>query len=568
MSSIAIAATRSGDKTALITTPDGKELRLHSAFDPIKEATRSISDFTTKPNRIIIIAGCGLGYHVNLLKQKFPQNLIIVLESNPEMEKLCLEHFPQHLSDTISIHSTNETAGVLEKLDINSFKGTSLFIHRQSYNLNPDYYDQLISDISRYLTSRISDLLTRFEFEQRWVENILANCTLLPRCFPSSLLAGSFSGMPGIIVSAGPSLVQSIALLKKYRNHALIVAVDTAYKVLLKHGLEPHIVMVLDAQKQSQLHFFGTHSDTTVLLADIVSSPPVIRNFSNPIFISTTAKYYDDDSGVLQRETTPFVDWIEKHVSPFGDIQSGGSVATSVFDFLLNSGCSEIVLVGQDLAYTGRKIHSNGTHHNEKWVSLINRFKNLETINQNVVRKRKIKYVESLVPEKKIMSDFVLDLYRGWFADSAQKIKLPVINTTAIGAHIPGTKRIFLNDFFKNRKQPTKCPADIIAKIIKNSHKFKTERLLNALKKGLIEFKNVNSMFENENGSTADTVLDYIEKNELEPIYRPFMKKTLIYISRHNLSEDKRNKLLLDELKHTTKKVSILFKKCAERLQV
>ena len=117
------------------------------------------------------------------------------------------------------------------------------------------------------------------------------------------------------------------------------------------------------------------------------------------------------------------MDWVEAHAGPVGDIQSGGSVATSAFDLLLNLGCSPIILVGQDLAYTGREIHCSGTHHNDEWLPRYTRFYNLDTINQNVVRRRKIKYVPAYGGAGTVISDFVFDLYRGWFEDSARKVR-------------------------------------------------------------------------------------------------------------------------------------------------
>ena len=59
-----------------------------------------------------------------------------------------------------------------------------------------------------------------------------------------------------------------------------------------------------------------------------------------------------------------------------GDVQSGGSVATSGLDLLRGLGYDPIILIGQDRAYTGREIHSTGTHHNEKWLINLSRIIN------------------------------------------------------------------------------------------------------------------------------------------------------------------------------------------------
>jgi hypothetical protein len=166
----------------------------------------------------------------------------------------------------------------------------------------------------------------------------------------------------------------------------------------------------------------------------------VLDAFPGPRIISTTSKYYNDFDGTLCRETTPFVDWLERRVTSPGDVQSGGSVATSLFDFLLNCGCSEIILVGQDLAYTGREIHCSGTHHNDDWQLLTSRFRGLDTINQNIIRKRQIRHVPAFGGRGTVVSDFVLSLYREWFEDSAARVSIPVINATGGGARIANTR--------------------------------------------------------------------------------------------------------------------------------
>jgi hypothetical protein len=72
---------------------------------------------------------------------------------------------------------------------------------------------------------------------------------------PATRLFGAFSGYPGIIISAGPSLRRNVDLLKGLRDRALLVCVDTAYKVCSRRGIIPHIVMTLDARRQRQAFF-------------------------------------------------------------------------------------------------------------------------------------------------------------------------------------------------------------------------------------------------------------------------------------------------------------------------
>ena len=57
-----------------------------------------------------------------------------------------------------------------------------------------------------------------------------------------------------ILVSAGPSLNKNIMELKKAKNKAFIVATDTAVKPLLKAGIEPDLMVMVDGEKPKRLN--------------------------------------------------------------------------------------------------------------------------------------------------------------------------------------------------------------------------------------------------------------------------------------------------------------------------
>ena len=350
--------------------------------------------------------------------------------------------------------------------------------------------------MGQYVSSKISDLLTRFEFEERWVENILGN---LPRLFSAGRvvsLFGKFAGRPGVIVSAGPSLRRNVRVLGRLRDRALIVAVDTAAPVLARAGIAPHLIMTLDAQKHSIKHFLGLESGGAALLADMVCYPPVIRSFRGPAIMSATSKYYAAADGSLKRETTPLMGWIEKYVEPIGDLQSGGSVATSAFDLLLNLGCSPIILVGQDLAYTGREIHCSGTYHNDEWLARITRLGGLDNINQSVVRRRKIKYVPAYGGYGTVISDFVFDLYRVWFEDSAAKVAAPVINATEGGARIANTEEASLSSLADRLPAAGPSPAEVLERALAGMKRERPDRLAAAMRAAISDLEEVRAAAE------------------------------------------------------------------------
>ena len=76
--------------------------------------------------------------------------------------------------------------------------------------------------------------------------NVLDNLNNLIRYQQTSALHGKFGGMPGVIVSPGPSLQKNLEILKKIKGKAIIICVLRVLGTLLQNGIEPDIVIQAD----------------------------------------------------------------------------------------------------------------------------------------------------------------------------------------------------------------------------------------------------------------------------------------------------------------------------------
>jgi len=532
------------DNLPTLSFYDGnREIRIHSAYMPQKEAEKSVEAFNDNGKNIILVLGAGLGYHLREIAKKYPSKSIIAVEHDEDAIRLINEHFPDTFNLVKIVNSQNDISYLFESGNFSEFNGFALYTHRPSYLLNKDFYDDFVTDINRYASSKISDLLTRIEFEERWVENIITNSNHLKNSLRINSFFGKFKSCPGVIISAGPSLRKSLPLLKSIEEKAVLVAVDTALPVLCKYGIKPHFVMTLDAQKHSIKHFLGCSIPGTILVADIVSSPDILNRYDGIRALSTTSKYYIDSNGQNKRETTPFAAVIEKYCGEIGDIQSGGSVATSAFDLLLNLGCSSIILFGQDLAYTGREIHSSGTHHNCSWLTITNRFTNLDTINMNIIRKRKIKHMKSRIGAT-VVSDYVLNLYKEWFENSSALVNIPVINCASEGAFIENAINISESELSKYISKKT-YPAEIIEKI--KTSEYQKCRIDESYRRCL-DFLNMSEKMI-ENGKSLELIDMIDDDNEINQYFSSYLKKTKMYLSRNkNVESEKKAALFATDI--------------------
>ena len=556
-----IMESRSGQESLIYHGE--KTIRLHSLYDPLKEAKRSVDSFRTGRFSLLIVSGLARGYHVRLLRDRFPHKMILVLERDRKVLEIVTEREPDLLGRIAVAISEEEMLSYLDEIEPGSFRGIAHYVHRPSLGIDPSFYENLLSRAKGYISSRFSDLMTRFEFEELWLSNIFRNMERCKRAIPVSALFGKFRGIPGVIVSAGPSLRKNIEKLKDYRDRALILAVDTAYRALLKSGIQPHIVMTLDAQKHSYKHFGGTLNEETLLCADLVSYPPIIRDYPGPLALSTTAKYYQDREGNERRESTPGTEWFERHITPPGDIQSGGSVATSAFDLLLNLGCAPIILAGQDLAYTGREIHMSGTHHNETWIPTLSRVKTLDGINQAVIRKRKIKRIKAYGGEDTVIADFVFDLYRQWFEDSASRVPVSVINATEGGGRLNGIPETPLGKALSLSAMSD--PGSKLRSIVRKTSSLVTGDLKKALTRLLNEFERM----EKEMDFDPEKVL----AAPAGPLFRPYLRKSGSLLARHQDAspedggDDKIREMVSSEIKRAIKEIGPKAKRLLDSLE-
>jgi len=432
-------------------TEKEKGVALVSSRDSVREAERHLGGFRLKPGMLAIV--CGVS-HLPLLELLYEQQQygkskggwILAFEADTELFKALKALRPEIFAEIAVIvpENVNVLSELVEKLDVENFIGYRVFENAAAIQLNPSFYANYVGDFKRKLASRFSDLFTRLEFEERWVFNALSKLPQMERARPVSSLFGLGKGAEALLVSTGPSLRKSLHAIKENPNRYFIVCADSAYRVLNRCGITPHLIFSLDSQAHTTKHFAllpqGKMQSYPILVTDAVANPNVAFKWQGELAISFTAQYT-----ASERHVSPGCDFIEeenflegkKGIFP-GDLQSGGSVATSIFDLLRLMDFDKIIFVGQDLAYTFREIHTPGTHHTDEWLSkTVNRLQPLENINERVLRRRHTKREVSLAG-KTIVTDYILSLYRDWFSEAVKQMPYKVFNATVDGLTIEG----------------------------------------------------------------------------------------------------------------------------------
>ncbi|TGK91422.1 DUF115 domain-containing protein [Leptospira brenneri] len=550
---------------------------LSSSFSPLTQAIRLLDTYSLKSTDIVILFGLGNPHLIQKISETLAPGQILILIGDDET--LIPVIWDETLKPVMTIPGRHLFSGdaffplffnYLESLPIERVSGLKVIRNPTDTNRNP-IYRELEEKTQTVFSAKMSDLLTKFEFERLWIKNSIWNLIHVgktpPVRYPIYSLKDQFKGLTAVLVSAGPSLRKNLAWLQNVRDKVFVLSCDTSLKVLIKAGIEADGVVTLDAQTNSFFHFMGESLTKIPLFADLVSSPTLLREpMFRSVVHSVTAKYQVDAEGALVREVTAGGELAEQVFNEVGDIQSGGSVATTAFDMLRFMGFTSVYFLGQDLAYSGREIHSTGTHHNEKWLTLLNRKNSLERINEVIIRKRETRFVPKAGAEGTVLTDYVLDLYRHWFEESATSVsEMKLFNVNEDGAEIAGI--------------PSVRPDKAIENLENTPNHNYPWRKISIWQMGFEENrgKEDHPTYLHPNGSeklfqTIQKDLEFMEQGlnqfEADPEKKPFqdsdlwiwireqsylrrmVRKTEIYILRHkDLELDRKNQLLIQSIK-------------------
>lgn len=428
---IVAVETKDGNRVPQVLL-DNKKIFVHSKFNPYKEAERFVSEVETSEFDLIIVFGFGYGYHVELLLNKLNENTtLLVLQQDLALIKSALEN--RDLKNVLNSNNFKILVAPTEDDIAKTLQGksshkVSFVTHRGSYQLSQDYYKNLMRITKSYLSTKEVNIATLAKFEKTWSANVSRNINKFINSPGVSIFYNNFQKQTAIVVAAGPSLTKSIAFIKKNIEKAVIIAVDTAYLVLKRYNIEPHFCICVDPQVINARYFEGDEDSNTIMVADPTVHPSVFRLFKGRI--------------VLASMTFDMMKWIEKITGEKGEITHGGSVSTNAYDFANRLGVANIVLVGQDLAFTGGLAHVKGSYLDEQIHNRNNRFMNVQMFNRNqlsALPKIMVKGIKS----KKVHTNQKMIIFQSWFE---KRLNNKLINATYDGAYINNIKHQLVDD--------------------------------------------------------------------------------------------------------------------------
>jgi len=463
---------------------------IHSLYNPIKEAKTIVESLKLQGSNIylFIVLGVGLGYHVEILKNEFPNSIILPVELDDD---IALNYASSVGGFLITNYNTNDIYTILNFIDFMQVRDVKFVILPGSYRLNAERYKSISEDIHNIVKAKFSDLLTRVNFDKLWIKNIFLNLPNLVRfgSLSENELKSDFNYLlnkPFVVLGAGYSVWLLFDVLKKYRDKFVLGVVDTALKTTLSQGVIPDIVFSLDSQLANIKDFFGVETKGLTLISDITVSPELIRNFKGNIFLSKTS-HIEVIGNVIFEMTNSAISWIEELAEyKLLGLESGGSVSTNLFHLSLLLGANPSIMVGVDLGFPYLFSHIPGSPNHEYFSIHSDYFSRSDTKSCHSILKDYI-YLEG-IKDGKCITHKIMETYKLWFDSASDTSNLENVFNISDGVKLKGIKNLsteegrrFFESLFSSK------PSITNQRIVASTNKPKVN--IKSLLKGVKELK-------------------------------------------------------------------------------
>lgn len=298
---------------------------------------------------IEFVFGMGMGYHLEYLIKNNPEKLIIIIEPNVELFLYILSARDlSFILDKVKILLEESIDEFIKTL--NSFMWITKYkrlIQLQSLGVYqaifPELYEQIKDRFLKNMVNFDVDTVTRKNLVELWIKNYIKNAWTLKYNSNAEGLYEKFNNVPGILVSAGPSLEKNMHLLNGIKDKCVIASASTATISLKQKNISPHFFFTVDASEGELKIPEAVKDDNIFMVYSNQIYPPCIDMFKGKkFFINYSSDFYT-------------INLLNNAQIKSRFIASAPSVANTLFDFLCHLGCNPIIFIGQDLSFSQNK---------------------------------------------------------------------------------------------------------------------------------------------------------------------------------------------------------------------
>ncbi len=426
-----VQPARDGGLAISRTADDGRPLYLHSRYQPRQQAVDALAAIVEPDNPTFFLLGLGLGYQAEVIERRFDKPVMIIAEDDLPLIKAALSTVDLSAplrEGRVLFLTVADKAHFHERLG-RCYADLMLGVHFVTATYIQRYHAAFFVESQKLLADFVSyakmQLVTLLKTSRVTISNVFANLPHLLADDGVEALENIAAGKPVIVVSAGPSLARHAPRLREIQDRAVIICVQTVFKLLLSLGVRPHFVTSLDYHEASADFFEGApDSGDCQLVAEPKATPRVLNLFPGRKRVLP--------HGALKR-------MLGAAMPARGALKAGSTVAHLSYYLAEHLGCDPIIFLGQDLCYADGLFYLPGTPIEDMWEPELGRFQTIEMKQfERILRNRPILRRVRDVNDREVYTDDQLFSYAEQFHADFQRSTRRIVHACESGMRVAG----------------------------------------------------------------------------------------------------------------------------------
>lgn len=406
---------------------EGRYFQLHSQ-NKAEEAKRILGEINPYMDYLIILFGMGNTELLRQIKNNTSDGTrVFVFEPNIYVFQYIVHH--ENLLDIIKCNKFGFVIGEGENIKeaVSFYSGKNWdnltlnikVLSLPNYGQYKAFCCETVKQLAWEFGNTIKCLGTSVRDTLDGLKNYYRNIDYTVDASGIDEIKDQYKGCPAVIVASGPSLNKNRHLLKEIKGKALVISCDASYRICMEEGIKPDVIASIERYQPTYQFFYeGQEFDEDIVLAaPALLWPEIFEKFPGQRLLISK-----DDSGVEA--------WWAKHFPKLKFVNVGHSCANVAYAVAKEAGCSPIILIGQDLAYTDDKFHGDGAH--------IVKYEGENKINLDYLDESH-KWIKDIYGNT-VLTNIFFNLFRYFFETSIRIDQTLVIDATEGGAYIEGTE--------------------------------------------------------------------------------------------------------------------------------
>ncbi|MEF2243942.1 motility associated factor glycosyltransferase family protein [Paenibacillus sp. IITD108] len=357
-SNISIIQAANGTPNLIITSEGNQPIHMYSKYNPEHECMRwaeTIDPFHKESH--IIMYGLGLGFHFNAYVAINIGHSLYIYE--PDI-KIFIESLKVISLQSIIKHPSFKYLAVgdepIEQEQLYFWYHTYANQYRHLVAIpyytkrNKGQFEQFSEKLRIGLMNHLSSEQYAQSLGKFTLHNTLRNFTYILKTPSLAGLKGSLNEKEAVIIGAGPSLENEIELLKSLQDQMLLIASGSSVQTLIHYGIEPHLIVSMDAGRFNYNIFKKKDLNHIPLLVIPQIHHQIMKErtgttlhafFSHDPFIQCCFDLSDNDPLFIGTHSV-----------------TGTAIQAAIY-----MGCNRVILVGQDLSFPNQSLYAEGASH-------------------------------------------------------------------------------------------------------------------------------------------------------------------------------------------------------------